>query len=332
MSVGLTNTAIKLLGVYPFEVSERLILVLLAWRADENGETRMTKTELARQSGLSQPTVRKATARLEMMGLVSGKQMTLGVRALVRLLDQSEEWNGQETEGKTVCKKTENGLQSAKNCKMENGFQFCEGENGKQFTISTKTKTENSFPSKQKTLFRKTENGLLPYRQDYKTRSTACAREGEPSASEGDAPKGDGQAEVLAVSPATGRAEPVLVRGWEALRAFRGAYPKPPRDVQALNREWALLEHEGVDGHAVTLEELLGALAEAKLSKQWQEDGGRFVPRPEVWLGEQQFVPLLQAARERRAAGKTQAEREAEETARAKEAAEATGWLVDEEI
>lgn len=344
MSVGLTNTTIKLLGVYPFEVSERLLLVLLAWRADENGETRMTKAELERQSGLSRPTVRKTIARLEMMGLASGKRLTLGVRALVRLLAQSEEAIGQEAEGKTVCPKTENSLPSSK---AENGKQFAvsaqngktenclpsgEGENGKQFAISPKTKTENSLPSERQTLFQKTENGLPPYRQDYKTRSTACAREGEPSVSGEGAPTGDGEAEVRAVSPATGRAEPVRVRGWEALRAFRGAYPKPPRDLQALNREWALLEHEGVDGRAVTLEELLGALAEAKLSKQWQEDGGRFVPRPEVWLGERQFVPLLRSAAERRAAGKTQAEREAEEAARAKEEAEATDWLADEEI
>lgn len=324
MSVGLLNTAIRLLGGYPLEVSERLLLVLLAWRADENGETHMNRAELGRQSGLSRPTIRKTLSRLEMMGLVSGKHLQVGVSALVRLSAGLEMENGLPSQD------GQNGKQFAifGESGMENGLP----KNGKRFAVPEKGKMENSFPSGRQTVCQKMENGLPPYRQTNKDTlsACACAREGSPVSSEPAQAAGVG--EVRAVSPASGRSEPVRVHGWEALRAFRGAYPKPPRDLQALNREWALLEHEGVDGRAVTLEELLGALAEAKLSKQWQEDGGRFVPRPEVWLGERQFVPLLLAAAERRASGKTQAEREAEEAARANEAAEATDWLADEEI
>ena len=305
MSVGLTNTAIKLLGVYPFEVSERLILVLLAWRADENGETRMTKAEIERQSGLSRPTVRKTIARLEMMGLASGKRLTLGVRALVRLLAQSEEVTGQEAEGKTVCQKIENGLPSS------------EAENGKRFAISQKTKTENSLPSERQTLFQKTENGLPPYRQDYKTRSIACAREGEPSVSEGGAPTGDGEAEVRAVSPATGRAEPVTVRDKESLGAFMREYPKRSMNRLLVVSAWAAVEAEGISGARI-----LGAMREAALTKGWQEEGGRFVPRAENWLRDRGFEQHLRDA-DRRAAAPTQAEREAAEDAAARERMEA---------
>lgn len=335
MSVGLTNTAIKLLGVYPFEVSERLILVLLAWRADENGETRMTKAELERQSGLSRPTVRKTISRLEMMGLASGRRLTLGVRALVRLLAQSEEGTGQEAEGKTVCQKTENGLPSskpedgkqfaisAKNGKTENGLPSGEAENGKQFAISPKTKTENGLPSERQTLFQKTENGLPPYRQDYKTRSTACAREGVPEDCSGasGAPTGDGEAEVRAVSPATGRSEPVTVRDKASLGVFMREYPKRSMNRLLVVSAWAAAEAEGISGARI-----LGAMREAALTKGWQEEGGRFVPRAENWLRDRGFEQFLREA-DRRSAVPTQAEREAAEAARARER-----MAVDEEV
>ena len=329
MSVGLTNTAIKLLGVYPFEVSERLILVLLAWRADENGETRMTKAELERQSGLSRPTVRKTIARLEMMGLASGKRLTLGVRALVRLLAQSEEGTGQEAEGKTVCQKTENDLPSseaengkqfaisAKNGKTENDLPSSEAENGKQFAISLKTKTENSLPSERQTLFQKTENGLPPYRQDYKTRSVACAREGEPSVSGEGAPTGDGEAEVRAVSPATGRSEPATVRDKASLGVFMREYPKRAMNRLLVVSAWAAVEAEGISGARI-----LGAMREAALTKGWQEEGGRFVPRAENWLRDRGWEQFFREA-DRRAAVPTQAEREAAEDAVARERMEA---------
>lgn len=165
------------------------------------------------------------------------------------------------------------------------------------------------------------ENSLPPYRQTNKDTLSACAREGSPVSSEPAQVSGVGEAR--AVSPSSGRSEPVRVQGWDALRAFRLAFPKPPRDLQALNREWAMLEQLGLDGRPVSPEALLGALEEAKLTKQWQEEGGRFVPRPEVWLGERQFVPFLRAAAERRASGKTQAEREADEAAEARARMEA---------
>lgn len=322
MSVGLLNTAIRLLGGYPLEVSERLLLVLLAWRADENGETHMTRAELGRQSGLSRPTIRKTLSRLEMMGLVSGKHLTVGVRALVRLSAGLEMENGLPFQdgqnGKRFAIFGESG--------MENGLP----KNGKQFAVAEKGKMENSFPPERQTVCQKMENGLPPYRQTNKDTLSACAREGSPSASV--PAQASGVGEVRAVSPASGRSEPVLVHGWEALRAFRLAFPKPPRDLQALNREWAQLEQLGLEGRPVSLEDLLGALGEAKMTKQWQEEGGRFVPRPEVWLGERQFVPFLRAAEARRAECRTQAEREATEAAEARARMEALeAAMIDDE-
>ena len=316
MSAALLNTVLRAGRSLPLNGGERLVLLVAAWRADESGRTFMPGLAVLEQAGLSTQAGYPALRRLANFGLLrETRPVTIDVSRLHQMA--CADLLGEGETSKEVASK-----QLANTSKEVASKEVASKELASKKVANF---LANNLPQDSKE--------LATYKlETIKTRSTACAREGEHSVSGEGAPTGDGEAEVRAVSPATGRAEPVTVRGWEALRAFRGAYPKPPRDLQALNREWALLEREGVDGRAVALEELLGALAEAKLSKQWQEDGGRFVPRPEVWLGERQFVPLLQAARERRAAGKTQAEREAEETARAKEAAEATGWLADEEI
>lgn len=133
VSAALLNSTISLLDAFPFEVSERLILVLLAWRADENGETRLSKADLERQSGLSQPTLRKNLGRLELMGLVSGRRIRLEVPALTRLLLAKEttpksetafQPDGGEKVKPSFSRKTENGFQDLGDGGLKDGFSF----------------------------------------------------------------------------------------------------------------------------------------------------------------------------------------------------------------
>ena len=286
MSVNLTNTAIRLLGVFPFEVSERLALIILCWRADENGETRMNKSELARQTGLSRPTVRKTVSRLEMMGLVSGPRLTVGVRALVKLLARSQMENGLPSEGE---------------------------EDGKRFATFGDVAMENGLPSECKDVCQKMEKGLPPYRQDYKTRTNARACEESSSVSGEGAPTGDGQTRVVKAAPApstaplTIRVEAAEVQDKKSLEAFLKEYPKRAMNRLVVCAEWAALEAEGFTGR-----QLLGAMREARMSKQWSEDGVRYVPRAEIFLHDRRFEDFLPAAAERGSV-KSQAEREAEE-------------------
>lgn len=304
MSVNLTNTAIRLLGVFPFEVSERLALIILCWRADENGETRMNKSELARQTGLSRPTVRKTVSRLEMMGLVSGPRLTIGVRALVKLLARSQMENGLPSEGE---------------------------EDGKRFATFGDVAMENGLPSECKDVCQKMEKGLPPYRQDYKTRSNACVREGSSVSGEG-APTGDGQAEsrvqvgqARPSSSLTVRVEAAEVVDKESLGLFLKEYPKRAMNRLVVCAEWAALESEGFAG-----KRLLAAMREARMSKQWCEDGGRYVPRAEIFLHDRRFEDFLPAAAERGSV-KSQAEREAEEREAARRLA-AIDEIVSEEF
>ncbi len=324
VSVGLLNSSIRLLGGLPFEVSERLLLVLLAWRADENGETHMNRAELGRQSGLSRPTIRKTLARLELMGLVSGKRLTVGVRALARLSAGLETENGlpSEMEKGLPFSGGENGKQFA--ILGKNGTENGLPKNGKQFAIAEKTKMENVFPSDGKTVCQKMENSLPPYRQTIKTRSTACAcaRETEPTVP----PPPE---ETRARSPETGRSEAARIQDAEAFAAFLREYPKRSMARATVAGLWAALEAEGVPGRR-----LLGAMREAAATKQWLEESGRFVPRAENWLRDRGFEQFLEAA-DRRASAPTQAQREAAEAAETRERMaaleEAMALMEDEE-
>lgn len=296
MSVNLTNTAIKLLGVFPFEVSERLALLILCWRADENGETRMTKAELERQTGLSKPTVLKTIQRLQMMRLVSGKQLTVGVSAMIHLLAESESAEGQTS------------LPS----KGQTSLPSCETERLKGFT------------SEGKDVLQKRLKGLTPYRQDYKTHTSACACEETSS----EVPAGESRVRVVKATQASVRVDAPGIQDKESLQAFITEYPKRAMNRLVVCAEWAALEAEGISGKA-----LLGAMREGALDKAWWEGNRpRYAPRAEDFLGKRVFEDYLRAAEARQNDSKTQAQREAEEAARAKAAAEATDWLADEEI
>lgn len=296
MSVNLTNTAIKLLGVFPFEVSERLALLILCWRADENGETRMTKAELERQTGLSKPTVLKTIQRLQMMRLVSGKKLTVGVSAMIHLLAESESAEGQTS------------LPS----KGQTSLPSCETERLKGFT------------SEGKDVLQKRLKGLTPYRQDYKTHTSACACEETSS----EVPAGESRVRVVKATPASVRVDAPGIQDKESLQAFITEYPKRAMNRLMVCAEWANLEAEGISG-----KDLLAAMREGKLDKAWWEGSRpRYAPRAEDFLGKRVFEDYLGEARARQESGKTQAQREAEEAARANAEADATDWLADEEI
>ena len=307
MSVNLTNTAIKLLGVFPFEVSERLALLILCWRADENGETRMTKAELERQTGLSKPTVLKTIQRLQMMRLVSGKQLTVGVSALIHLLAESESAEGQTSlpsEGQT-------------------SLPFSE-EKGQTSLPSGETERLKGFTSEGKDVLQKRLNGFTAYRQDYKTHTSACAREEVPS----EVPAGESRVQVVQATSAGVRVDAPGIKDQESLQAFIKEYPKRAMNRLMVCAEWAALEAEGISGQA-----LLAAMREGALDKAWWEGSRpRYAPRAEDFLGKRVFEDYLRAADARQNDSKTQAQREAEEAARAQEAAAATDWLADEDV
>lgn len=315
VSVNLTNTAIKLLGVFPFEVSERLALLILCWRADENGETRMTKAELERQTGLSKPTVLKTIQRLQMMRLVSGKQLTVGVSALIHLLAESESAEGQTS------------LPS----KGQTSLPFSE-EKGQTSLPSGETERLKGFTSEGQDVLQKRLKDLTPYRQDYKTHTNACARACEGSSVSGEgAPTGDGQAEsrvqVVQARPSsslTVRVEAAEVVDKESLGLFLKEYPKRAMNRLVVCAEWAALEAEGFAG-----KRLLAAMREARMSKQWCEDGGRYVPRAEIFLHDRRFEDFLSAAAER-ASVKTHEQMLADEEAEARKRAAIDDIIAEE--
>ena len=328
MSAALLNTVLRAGRALPLNGGERLVLLVAAWRADESGRTFMPGLAVLEQAGLSTQAGYPALRRLANFGLLrETRPVTIDVSRLHQMACADLLGEG-GTSKEVASKQLASTNKEVATISKEVASKEVANSNKE---VASKEIASKQLASKKVANFLASSllqdsKELATYKlETIKTRSVACAREGEPSVSGEGAPKGDGQTEVRAVSPVTGRAEPVTVRGWENLARFRRAYPKTCRDLQALKREWALLEAEGVEGRSVTVDELLGALEEAKRSKQWQEEGGRFVPRPEVWLGERQFVPLLRAAAERRAP--TQAEREAAEAARSRER-----MAVDEEV
>lgn len=290
MSAALLNTVLRAGRALPLNGGERLALLVAAWRADESGRTFMPGLAVLEQAGLSTQAGYPALRRLANFGLLrETRPVTIDVSRLHQmacadLLGEGETSKKVATIGKELASK-----------KVAN------------FVAS-------NLPQDSKE--------LATYKlETIKMRSTACAREGESSVSVGGAPTGDGEAEVRAVSPATGRSEPVTVRDKASLGAFMREYPKRSMNRLLVVSAWAAAEAEGISGARI-----LGAMREAALTKGWQEEGGRFVPRAENWLRDRGFEQFLREA-DRRAAVPTQAEREAAEAARARER-----MAVDEEV
>lgn len=185
---------------------------------------------------------------------------------------------------------------------------------------------------------------ITPSRKEEKNkkRVNACA-----CACEGETPISDAQAAHLGCSVSarpnrnvTGKPEervkvvvarPTSEHSTEAkdkasLGAFIKEYPKRAMNRFAVCAEWAAVEAEGIAGKRI-----LAAMREAKMSKQWNEDNKRYVPRAENFLKDRIFEDFLPNADER-ASVKTQAQRDAEEDAAIKEKYDSIAWLMEEEI
>ncbi len=301
MSAALLNTVLRAGRSLPLNGGERLVLLVAAWRADESGRTFMPGLAVLEQAGLSTQAGYPALRRLAKFGLLrETRPVTIDVSRLHQmacadLLGEGE--NSKEVASKEVANDSK---------------EVVSKEVASKQLASKKVANflANNLPQDGK--------DLATYKlETIKTRSIACAREGEPSVSGEGAHTGDGETEVRAVSPATGRAEPVTVRDQASLGTFMREYPKRSMNRLLVVSAWAAVEAEGISGARI-----LGAMREAALTKGWQEEGGRFVPRAENWLRDRGFEQHLRDA-DRRAAAPTQAEREAAEDAVARERMEA---------
>ena len=94
MSLNLVNSILRAGPALPLSVAERLCLIVLAYRADENGWTGLSKAGLARQTGQSKPTILNAVRRLGYMGLLeSPKPLTLDVSALTKAIQRAMDFD-----------------------------------------------------------------------------------------------------------------------------------------------------------------------------------------------------------------------------------------------
>ncbi len=326
MSAALLNTVLRAGRSLPLNGGERLVLVVAAWRADESGRTFMPGLAVLEQAGLSTQAGYPALRRLANFGLLrETRPVTIDVSRLHQMACADLLGEG-ETSKEVASRQLANASKELANSSKEVA--------SKEVATISKEVASKEVASKQ-LASKKVANFLasnLPqdgkelatYKlETIKTRSVACAREGVPEDCSGasGAPKGDGQTEVRAVSPVTGRAEPVTVRDKASLGAFMREYPKRSMNRLLVVSAWAAVEAEGISGARI-----LGAMREAALTKGWQEEGGRFVPRAENWLRDRGFEQFLEAA-DRRASAPTQAQREAAEAARARER-----MAVDEEV
>lgn len=110
--------------------------------------------------------------------------------------------------------------------------------------------------------------------------------------------------------------------GDKALNAFCAAYPRRTwPSTRAVAFAWREVMDEGV-----TAAEVMRCLELAKLSKQWCEDDGRFIPTAQVWLGDRRFEALLKQVRQ-----ELSLRRNAQEEQRRKDAVASMMATIDEE-
>lgn len=74
----------------------------------------------------------------------------------------------------------------------------------------------------------------------------------------------------------------------ERFDAFWSAYPKKVGKGEA-KKAFAKVK--------VSLDVLLEAISQQKKSRQWQEDGGRFIPNPSTWLNQERWGDVLPSDR-----------------------------------
>lgn len=318
MSVSLLNTVLRAGKGLPLNVGERLVLLVAAWRADESGRTFMPGLAILQQAGLSTQAGYPALRRLSSFGLLrETRPVTIDVSRLSRMaLEATLEGDAAGEAGEETSKELTNNSKELASKELANSIASKLPPNSKELA-TTNIETKDTLNA----------------------RARAC----EGSSSAADVPTGDGQASSassaapassqgrvreLAVWPASVRVEAAEVQDKESLQVFLREYPKRAMNRLMVCAEWAAIEAEGIAG-----KDLLAAMREGKLDKAWWEGNRpRYAPRAEDFLGKRVFEDYLHDAQARQDDSKTQAQREAEEAARAQEEAAATDWLADEEI
>ena len=347
MSVALLNTVLRAGKGLPLNLGERLVLLVSAWRADESGRTFMPGRVILQQAGLSTQAGYPALKRLLGFGLLrETRPVTIDVSRLSQMAlaaaldgdttDEEEAETSKELASKELAKTSKElvskevaskEIASKELAKTSKELVSKEVASKEIASKELANSMASNLPSTSKEL------ATINYKTN-KTHTNACACEGSSVSGEC-APTGDGQAEsrvqvvqARASSSLTVRVEAAEVMDKESLGLFLKEYPKRAMNRLVVCAEWAALEAEGFTGR-----QLLGAMREGALDKAWWEGNRpRYAPRAEDFLGKRVFEDYLRAAEARQNDSKTQAQREAEEAARAKAAAEATDWLADEEI
>lgn len=328
MSVSLLNTVLRAGKGLPLNLGERLVLLVAAWRADESGRTFMPGLAIVQQAGLSTQAGYPALKRLLGFGLLrETRPVTIDVSRLSQMALAATLEGGADGESAEETSKELVSKEVAKTSKEVASKQVVSKE------LASK-ELANSMASRLSSTSKEVATINI---ETNKTRSNACARacEGSSSVPGEGAPTGDGEASgrvrVVKAQPAPSAApltihfEKTEVQDKASLGLFLKEYPKRAMNRLTVCAEWAALEAEGFTGL-----QLLGAMREARMSKQWSEDGGRYVPRAEIFLHDRRFEDFLPAAAERGSV-KSQAEREAEEREAARRLA-AIDEIVSEEF
>lgn len=322
MSVSLLNTVLRAGRGLPLNLGERLVLLVAAWRADESGRTFMAGLAIVQQAGLSTQAGYPALKRLLGFGLLrETRPVTIDVSRLSQMaLSATLEGDAAGEAGEKTSKELANNSKEVASKEVANNSKEVASKKVVSKEIASK-ELANSVASKLS--YTSKELATINI-ETNKTRSNACAREA-PSVSGEGAPKGDGQTRVVKAAPApstaplTIRVEAAEVQDAESLGFFMREYPKRAMNRMVVCAEWASIEAEGIPGKRI-----LGAMREARMCKQWCEDGGRYIPRAEIFLRDRRFEDFLSAAADR-ASVKTLEQELAEEEAEARKR-----WTIEE--
>lgn len=244
MSVQLLNAAYHAIGAVDLDPLVRLTLTTLAWRAEETGVVRLSRSAIGRQIGTDKRNVIRCVNALKAAGLVQqGEPITLDVPALLEFARRSAGCYGDTATGVTVtpprCQDN-----TAAGVMVTPARCYGNTASGVMVTPIETNKTDKTT---------------------HTPPAGACVRE-EASASLPSVPEG------------------ATPRDAESFQAFHRAYPKhrASTDVRLLMALWRKAEDAigGDDAGA----RLLACLALAKRSKRWGDEGGSYVSREDNFL------------------------------------------------
>lgn len=265
MSVKLTDLLLRLGGRLPLNMGERAVLLAACFRSDDDGACAHSQADIAEQLGSNRATVCRVMNRLlagRFVEKVRGGRFRVCVARLEAYLP-GPVMSGRTYAGEVDCRED---LLTGSQQVLTRGQQA-------ELTRSQQMLTGSQLG----------ENGCVD------SQSTAVLTRSQQFVdSQSTLLKTDSKDTLGAGARACMREEEA-----EGLRAFLEAYPegKPPRDADVMASVW----HEVIVERGIGRDALMAALEEAKASRSWQEQRGRFVPRPERWLGEGGYMAYLPA-------------------------------------